>query len=935
LAGPSDKPPHTLAPAAVAKRWGSELERGHSHATAAKLHAELGPNRLAEKPPPSFFSRFIAQVSDATVLALLVAAIVAAALGFFESDAGSGLLERFGDAIAILTIVVLNALLGMVQEKRAEKALLALRQMTNPVASVVRDGTTCEIPAPELVPGDVIRLQEGDRLPADARLARVSDLEVTEAALTGESMPVGKAEMETLPSDTPLHERLNMVYMGTEVTRGRATAIVTSIGMQTELGKVAGLLAGVEFEPTPLQRYLNRFGRQIVVACVAISAIVMLAGLLSGLQSLRDLFLTAVSLAVAAIPEGLPAITTIVLALGTQRMARRNALVRRLPAVEGLGSAEVICTDKTGTLTQNRMTVRRIYADGHTFTVSGAGDSPTGEFRRHSHQGESSPAVDPDAHEGLRHILFHAAHAPNVGIEPEQEDRLSLRGDPTEVALRVVALKGGIPLSHEPVVVKELPFSSSRKVGTLVIDHQGQHRALVRGAPEIVIARAQSVRSDEGVVELDPRRRAEWEKTAERWGAEAMRVVALATRDDPPAHPAEWEQGLTLVALVGIVDPPRPEVKPAIAEARRAGIRTMMITGDQQSTARAIAADLDLCDDSGLLLTGQQLDLMDQQTLEAQVDELSIVSRATPVHKLRIVEALKARGRVCAMTGDGVNDAPAVKAASIGVAMGRAGTEVTKEAADLVLADDNYTTIVSAVEEGRSIFSNIKKFIFFLLSSNAGIVLAVFASGLLGWAPPLAPIQILWINLVTNGLPALALGVEPKEPRLMARPPRDPKQPILGKRDYLLIVGVGVLMASGALGVFAWIIGAVGDVAHPDLRLAQTGCFAVLSLSPMFHAFNCRSAWLSNWRLGWFSNRALWGSVVVGVVLIATAVYVPVLNPVFRTEALATHQLLWIALVSAIPLLVVEVAKMSGLIEGRVAQAREPSSVTKERQPPH
>lgn len=913
----TDKAWHTLSPSEVAALWGSHLQHGHTSARAAQLLEQVGPNQLAEKPPPSLITRFFRQIADATVLALLVAAALSALVGMIQGHPGESFLLRHSDEIAILIIVVLNALLGMVQEKRAEKALASLRQMSNPMAVVQREGKLREIPAAELVPGDLLTIREGDRLPADVRVVQAQDLEVSEAALTGESNAVHKSAADSLPESTPLAERTNMAFMGTEVAGGRGAAVVASTGMSTELGLIAGLLASVKLEPTPLQRYLNRFGRQIVVACVLISAVVMVAGLLRGSQTLRELVLTAVSLAVAAIPEGLPAITAIVLALGTQRMARRNALVRRLPAVEGLGSAQIICTDKTGTLTQNAMTVRLVHVADETFHVTGTARSSRGELLPDV-DGTPGAAISPSDNPRLWAALNHAAYAPGARIDSgDQQGELEVAGNPTDSALRVLAIKGGVAAAHSPEVKHELPFSSCRKIGTVVAQVDGRPLALVRGAPEIIIDRSVAVLTGNGERPMDERQREQWLDVAVSWGARAMRVVALAQRSDiepPKDNPdakIDLEERLTLIGLVGIVDPPRPEVKSAIAEAHGAGISTMMITGDQPATARAIAEELDLCRAKAPeVITGSQIDLLDQKELEARVEQLDVVARATPTHKLRIVEALKARGLVCAMTGDGVNDAPAVKAASIGVAMGCAGTDVTKEAADLVLADDNYATIVAAVEEGRSIFNNIKKFIFFLLSSNTGIVLAVFAGGLLGWAPPLAPIQILWINLVTNGLPALALGVEPTEPRLMQRPPRDPRQAILGKQEYLTMLAAGSIMAVGALGVFAWLMGDPGNTESPTFRLAQTGCFAVLSLSPMFHAFNCRSARVSNWHIGWFSNRPLWGAVAIGLALIALAVYVPALRPVFRTDVLTVAHLIPITVVSAIPLLLVEPYKM-------------------------
>ncbi|MCC6750924.1 MAG: cation-translocating P-type ATPase [Deltaproteobacteria bacterium] len=903
MSTPEPKLWHSQTTDQIARYWETDLERGHTAANAGALLQRLGPNALAEKPPPSLFVRLLGQISDVTVLALIAAALVAAILGFLHGEGGATFLERFGDSLAILAIVILNAILGLVQEKRAERALSALRTMTSPQARVVRNGQVCVLPAAEVVPGDLLELKEGDTVPADARVLWQANLEVTESALTGESFPVAKDADADLSEDTPLAERNNMVFMGTAVSRGRGRAVVVNTGMHTELGRIAGMLASMDATDTPLQAYLNRFGRQIVFASVLVSAIVFIAGLLQGRQTLSELFLLAVSLAVAAIPEGLPAITTIVLALGTQRMARRNALVRRLPAVEGLGSAQVICTDKTGTLTQNQMTVRQIHVCGETYAVGGRAASVEGAFTR------AEETVTPRETPGLWRLLEHAAWAPDV-IMVEKEERLELSGNPTDCALRVAARKGGVPAVEPKRVITELPFSSARKMATLVIQGEAGPEALVRGAPEILLDRATEVLGPDGLVPLTADERDRLRLVAQSWGEQAMRVVALAVRTKQPEDPHDWEKDVALLGMVGIVDPPRPEVAQAILEAQQAGIQTMMITGDHPSTARAIGREINLYQEGDLVLTGGELDMMDQQELENRVDRLRIVARATPLHKLRIVEALKARGLVCAMTGDGVNDAPAVKAASIGVAMGRAGTEVTKEAADLVLADDNYATIVHAVEEGRAIFTNIKKFIYFLLSSNTGIVLVVFFAGLLGWAAPLAPIQILWINLVTNGLPALALGVEPPEPRLMAAQPRNPGAPILGPREYGAMLGIGLVMAVAAMLAFALLVGDPTDHHSPKLRLAQAGAFAVLSLSPMFHAFNCRSATVSNFTLGWFGNRALWGAAIVGVGLVGLAIYVPALHELFRTEALGARDLALVCGLSAAPLVIGEAVKL-------------------------
>ncbi|MFH1129828.1 MAG: cation-translocating P-type ATPase [Pseudomonadota bacterium] len=894
---------HTLSLEEISRHFGCDLKQGFSEEKAVAILQRVGPNQLAEKSPPSFIRRLLIQVSDATVATLIVAASVAAITGALQGPT-TPFLEAYGDAVAILAIVILNALLGLVQEKRAEKALSALKNMTSPQAHVIRNGQVMKIPAFEVIPGDILNLSEGDKIPADARLLWSTNLEATEAPLTGESFPVPKEVSISLPEKTPLAEQTNMVFTGTEITRGRARAVVVNTGMNTELGKIAGMLASMEVEETPLQRYLNRFGQQIVITCIVVSLVVFFAGMMQGIQTIRELFLTAVSLAVAAIPEGLPAITTIVLALGTQRMARRHALVRRLPAVEGLGSAQIICTDKTGTLTENIMTVRRIHVGKVDYEVGGDARDSTGSFYRDQKE------MDPTQEKGLSLFLSLAAWSPDT-VLIQKGDKLQITGNPTDGALCVAARKGRAGIGDHSQIEYEIPFSSVRKMATLVVKEGKQLKAVVRGAPEILLAKSNKIWTLEGVQPLTQEERTRLQELTVCWGEDAMRPVALAFREGEENITKNWESDLTFVGLAGIVDPPRVEVAQAIAKAKAAGIQTMMVTGDHPATAKAVAEKLNLFRKGESVLTGQELDMLNQEELENLVENLKIVARATPLHKLRIVEALKARNKICAMTGDGVNDAPAVKAASIGVAMGKAGTEVTKEAADLVLADDNYATIISAVEEGRAIFSNIKKFIFFLLSSNTGIVLAVFVASLLGWAPPLLPIQILWINLVTNGLPALALGVEPAEPDLMQRPPRDPTKSILGGREYSFMLLVGAIMAVGSLFVFALLVKEPTNPLSPNLRMAQTAAFAVLSISPMFHAFNCRSAWVSNFRLGWGNNRALWGAVLVGIVLIGIAVYIPALHSVFRTSFLPLGVLGLVTAVSATPLVLGELGKLA------------------------
>ena len=871
---------HHAAVEEVSVYWQSDVTRGLSQAAASDRLLKLGANRLPEPKPEGLLTKLIAQVSDFTVLALLGAAAIAAGLGVFASPPGARWLERFGDAAAILAIVIVNAVLGLLQARKAERAMSALRGMTAPTARVMRDGQIEEIAATELVPGDLILLEDGDRIPADVRLSEAFDLEVEEAALTGESMPVAKESGAVLERDAALAERRTMVFMGTRIRRGRGRGMVANTGLHTELGAIAGMLERVPVERTPLEDDLERFGKRVVLACVAVSLVVFGAGLLFSHSSPRELFLIAVALAVAAIPEGLPAVTTIVLALGTTRMAKRHALVRRLPAVETLGCAQIICTDKTGTLTQNKMTVRRVLAAGNSVEIPESG------------------AVQ--LQDGASDLLEAASFA--SGAQLNRSD-LTTQGDPTDGAMLVLAARAGVVAPKK--ILGEQPFSSSRRMASILIEHERGARALVRGAPEAILEQCRDA-DREAIL-----------KIAASWAEKAMRVIALGRRDfssaDAAKTPGDWESQLTFVGLVGIIDPPRPEVAAAIAEAKLAGIRTVMITGDHPATARAIAEEIGLIaadDRQALVLSGRDLDQLEQQSLEDRIDRVCVVARATAEHKLRIVHALRARGFVCAMTGDGVNDAPAVKAASIGIAMGKTGTDVTKEAAALVLSDDNYATIIAAVEEGRAIYSNIRKFIFFLLSSNAGCVIFVLAAALAGWEAPLAPIQILWINLITNGLPALALGLEPRDPLQMNRPPREPGGAILTRREYIEIGLVGAVMAFTAVVAF---LHALPDPHHspsPErLAHARTMVFALLSFGPLFHALNCRSERRSIFDLGLFTNRSLWGAIFAGGALQLIVIYLPWFRPIFKTAPLDGTDLIWLTALSLLPVILGELLK--------------------------
>ncbi len=925
---------YAVAPDQLERVVGVDAKQGLDPEEAARRLAREGPNALTERPGPGAFRKFLAQFTDITVIALIVAALIAIGLAFSGQHEES-FLERFGDAIAIGLIVVMNAIIGFVQERRAESALRALKDMTAPSAHALRGGKQVVIQASELVVGDVVELVQGDRVPADVRFVEVADVSATEAALTGESTPVQKTTTGALGDDTMLAERTNMAFMGTHIASGRGRAVVVATGMQTELGRIAGMISGVESPDTPLSHELQRFGAYVVVGCVVVGAIVFGVGMWRLDESVGFLLLVAVSLAVAAIPEGLPAITTIVLALGVQRMARRHALVRRLAAVETLGSAHVICTDKTGTLTQNRMEVRRIWAGFHTALVEGAGPGSL-ESRerppllRDAETCEEQPPVSGER-PSFAVLLEASRYAPAASVTDDADGR-RLQGDPTDAALLALhdAYREVLALRREaePERLDELPFDGDRKMATVIVRTGDRVESFTHGAPERVLARVTAVLHDNAERELASGEIETLLALVDRWAADGLRVLALArgAHDDHAAGDREamalrYEHELVLIGFVGIADPPRSEAKAAIKSARDAGVTTVMITGDHPLTARNIAGELGLLDADSEVVTGPELDAMSEQELAEHIPRIRVVARATAANKLQLVQAFEASGLVVAMTGDGVNDAPAIKAASIGIAMGQSGTDVTREAADMVLADDNYATIVHAIEEGRVIYSNIKRFIIFLFAANAGLVLAVFVAAMLGWPAILTPTQILWINLITNGLPALALGMEPVHLDPMNGPPRDRDAPLIDRGEVVWLSAYGAWM--GVVGLFVfWLFrpGAESAGSEHALAVARTMTFTVLAFSPLFHALNARSRLRSVFALGFFSNPRLLGSFAVAAGLQALAVYVPIAQKVFGTATLDLRELGIAVGLAATVWVVGELQKLaSNLVRGRHA----------------
>jgi Ca2+-transporting ATPase len=877
----------------VARRLGTDPKAGLGSSAASEKLRIVGPNELQEKegrgPLAVFFDQF---------KSLMIGVLIAASLI-------SGFLNEWVDALAILAIVILNAILGLLQEFRAEKSLAALKRLSAPSSKVTREGTARVVPARELVPGDLIEIEAGDHVPADSRVTwHTSNFSVQEASLTGESTPVTKTDIALEEKDIPLAERANILYLGTSVVSGKARAIVVETGMQTELGRIAGLIQGIRKETTPLQRKLEQFSKLLIYLCFFLVTVVFGLEILRGGKVL-DMFLTSVSLAVAAIPEGLPAVVTIALALGVQRMVRRHVLIRKLPSVETLGYATVICSDKTGTLTKNEMTVRAVWTSRGAFEVTGTGYDPAGEFRN------ADGPVDPCAYPDLIKALTVGVLCNNAQLTVA-DGKTGVFGDPTEIAILSAAAKAGVWKGEEEggyELVEELPFDSERKKMSIVRRADQDLTAFTKGAPDLLLKDCTYILEDCAERPLTDVDRDRIMRANDGYAGQALRVLAVAYRDldqEPHAYSAEAiERDLTFAGLVAMIDPPRPEVREAMAKCRMSGIRTVMITGDHKNTAVAIARELGFYAEDCRALTGEEIDGLSDAELDASVEHVAVYARVSPEHKLRAVRAWRRRGDIVAMTGDGVNDAPAVKEADIGVAMGVTGTDVTKEVSDMVITDDNFASIVAAVEEGRGIYDNIRKFIHFLLSCNLGEILVMFVTALFAFPVPLLPIQLLWVNLVTDGLPALALGVDPVDPRIMERPPRQPDEPVItGARGW--IIGFqGVFIAACSLGAFLFVL----LYEQEGIVRARTAALATLACSQLFHAFNCRSMRESLFKLGVFTNPQLVGAVAVSFCLQMAIIYVPFFQPIFKTQALSLVDLGMIMVFSSLPLWTMEVVK--------------------------
>ena len=921
---------HAMSSTDVLEQLNTGTEVGLTAEEVKARQEKYGLNELKEAPKTTFWEMLWAQINSFVIYLLLGAAIISA---------------LFGDVIeaaAIMAIVILNAIMGIIQESRAEAALDALKKLATPEAMVLRNGSRVSIPTTQLVPGDIVFLEAGNFIPADVRLLEAVNLRIDEASLTGESVPVEKNAQTRLEKDIPVGDRSNTAFMGTLVTYGRGKGVVVSTGMNTELGMIATMLQQVENEQTPLQNRLDGLGKVLGYGSLIVCGLVFVIGVIryilgpeyagffstATLDQFRELFIVAVSLAIAAVPEGLPAVVTISLALGMREMVQRHALIRKLSSVETLGSATVICSDKTGTLTQNEMTVTRIWVDGEFVTVTGSGYAPKGEFTQDGKEVslKDVPAVKTALWIGT---LNNDAQLEHAG-EQAGEETYRMVGDPTEGAILVAALKAGCSaktLNESYPRKEEIPFDSTRKRMVTVHEIEAPndedlspfqtkdskrewHIIAVKGAPDVVLELCSHVQTiNNGDEKLTDERRQQILSANDAMTGDALRVLGVAYRMVPvlpdEINSESLEKDLTFVGLIGMIDPARTEVKDALNEAREAGIRTIMITGDYPNTARAIAEEIGLLRPGRLVMTGADINHLSEDEMIENVMVTDVYARVSPEHKMRIVDALRANKEVVAMTGDGVNDAPAIKRADIGVAMGITGTDVAKGTADMVLTDDNYASIVSAVEQGRVIYSNIRKFVYYLLSCNAAEIMIIFLAILFGWPVPLTAIQLLWLNLVTDGAPALALGTEAGDPDIMDRPPRPTEEPIINKYMLIGILIQTIAITAVTLGAFA--IGRFIDPEH--IEFAETMAFVTLSISELFRAYTARSEFYPLRKIGFFKNKFMNWAVLGSLALIFAVIYIPFLQPIFNTASLGWAQWLEILPLVFLPSVAAEVTK--------------------------
>lgn len=879
----------------IEKMTGSKFISGLSEEEVEKRLHQFGLNKLDEGEQIPAFFLFLAQFKDFMVMVLLVATLI------------SGILGEYIDAITIIIIVLLNGILGFIQERKAEKSLDALKELSAPQVMVRRDGEWSKVLSSNVVVGDIVKMTSGDRVGADIRVIESKGLRIEESALTGESVPVQKTAAVLSGQNLSVGDQENIAFMGTMVTQGSGIGVIVATGMKTEMGKIAHLLQSAQTQVTPLQRKLEQLGKILVVAALLLTALVVVIGVYQG-QDAYTMVLAGVSLAVAAIPEGLPAIVTVALALGVQRMIKHKAIVRKLPAVETLGCASVICSDKTGTLTQNKMTVKKLWSGGKVWTVSGTGYEPKGEFY------ENEKQLDVNIEKALLQLLTFGALCNNAkivtkevkeGLLTKPKLQYTIDGDPTEGALVVSAHKAGIELENilnEYRVVEEFPFESTRKLMSVIVERKrdGKRIVITKGAPDILLSRSEHILWGEKRLPLSPQREKAVSNSIEELASQALRTIAIAYKEVDSKTDFQSEEDveskLTFIGLQGMIDPPRPEVQDSILECREAGIKTIMITGDHIVTAKAIAKQLNILPDHGKIIDGNTLAKMSVKDLEEVVEDIYVYARVSPEHKLKIVKALQAKGHIVAMTGDGVNDAPAIKAANIGVAMGKTGTDVAKEASSLVLSDDNFATIKAAIKEGRNIYDNIRKFIRYMLASNVGEILVMLFAMVLGMPLPLVAIQILWINLVTDGLPAMALGLDQAEGDVMKRRPRHPLENILARGLVWKIISRGFMIGVVTLIAF-WLTLSQ----HPEeLIRAQTVAFATLIMAQLIHVFDCRSEH-SIFHRNPFQNLYLVLAVLSSTALMLVVMYYPPLQSVFHTVDLNMREWLLVLSMASIP----------------------------------
>jgi len=867
------------------KMLSSNAEQGLKQKEVIQLKKRYS-NILVQDNSTSPVTLLLNQFTDTMILVLLAATVI------------SGIIGAMVDVVTIMAIVIVNAILGFVQEYKAERSLEEIKKLASSHALVLRESKRMSVNSQELVPGDIIFLEAGDKVPADVRLIETYSLEIEEAALTGESIPVGKNAEVILPSEVEIAEQKNMAFMGTSVTRGRAKAIVVATGMDTVMGQIAGIIKDTERSMTPLQLRLDQLGKILIVICVAVCAVVSILGIIRG-ENIMTMLMAGISLAVAAIPEGLPAIVTVVLALGVQRMAKRNAIVRKLPAVETLGCTTVICSDKTGTLTQNKMTVERVATLDIDISVKEEAPENLSNFIKNN-----NAALDYSGKKELSLLINIALNCNNAILE-KVNGRYEIHGDPTEIALLALANKAGIKKNLQRI--KEIPFDSDRKCMSVVVKIDGNYYVYTKGALEVLLPICASKIKQGTISKLKENEKQKIINLQNDWAKEAYRVLAFAYKpldvsDVKSLSEHELEKDLVMVGLCGMIDPPRPEVSDSVAECLQAGIIPIMITGDHPVTARSIAKQIGIADEP-VVVSGNNIDKLTDRDLYAQAVKNRVFARVSPEHKNRIVKVLKSHNHVVAMTGDGVNDAPAVKAADIGVSMGINGTEVTKEASAMVLADDNFSTIVKAIYEGRAIYDNIRKFIRYLLGCNIGEILVMFLASLLAMPLPILPIQILWVNLVTDGLPAMALGIEPPEPGIMRRKPRPKNENIFSRNLGWIILGRGLFIGVITLAVFT--MGLIYCRFHgiEDLYMPRTLAFTTLVFAQLFYVFEWRSETFSPFELGFFKNKFLVIACLCSILMQLSVIYLPFMQGIFKTVAIAWWQWLIILLLTGFKLI--------------------------------